>query len=68
MPRAKSSASLGFGRRLPLISLAEDDTISEDGEGFPRMAAGRAGASNVSGRHVECTPCSTVNNSVIPVV
>jgi len=68
MPRAKSSASLGFWRRLPLISLGEDDTISEDGEGFPRMAAARAAPSNISGRQVECTPCRPVNNPVIPVV
>jgi len=45
MPRSKSPASLGFGRRLLLISLGEDDTIAEDGEAFPRMPAARAAAS-----------------------
>jgi hypothetical protein len=50
------------------MSPGEDDTISEDDEGFPRMAAARAAPSNISGRHVECTPRSTVNNPVIPAV
>jgi hypothetical protein len=69
MPRAKAAASLSFGQRFQLISPGEDDTIAEDGEAFPRMlAAARAVPRDISGRHVECTPCSTVNNSVIPVV
>jgi hypothetical protein len=69
MPRAKASASLSFGRRFLLLSPGEADTIAEDGEAFPRMsAAAQAGPREISGRHVECTPCSTVNNSVIPVV
>jgi hypothetical protein len=51
-----------------MIFLGEDDTIAEDGEGFPRMPAHGRPPLNISGRHVECRPCSTVNISVIPAV